>query len=161
MKKFIASTLITASLFLTGCGTSPNLDPTDKNYPLIVEKTKNDTRSGAIASTASYLLIVKPEKRKAVASELHKVATEVKQRLDAGTVEIYDVKALVVMLTAHGDSQDEEMATLMAQAVISLVESNLNINFGHLTVDLRQIVAKDLISSAIEGVLEVTSPFVR
>ncbi len=160
MKKLLCSLAILGSL-IAGCSVNhiPD-DPSDKNFPTVVAKVKTEVKNGTVLSTSSVLLLLTEESRTKVANEANGIARITKTAVENNNMDLPALKAYALTQILNSDDPKDRTMAMLINTIASLIESNLDAEFGKLPDDVRLSVGKELVVAALDSVIEITQPFV-
>lgn len=159
MKKTLAALFLTGTMLIGGCTVNKIPTPTDNTYPAFVQKATNETKTTATITTSGVLVAVNPKDRVKVATQANQIAKQVKEILAGDGVGLDELRALAVDLVSQ--ENDNGTAGLLVNSIVTVVESNLNINFANVQGDERVKLIKQLANAAADSVITTTQPFVN
>lgn len=159
MRKALISLAILTSMVVGGCTIDNAPDPSDPNFPALVEKSKQQVRTDATIAVAVYLgLIDNNDKRAKVGALSYEVASIVNQAVKNNDVNLEDVRKYANDLLSKSGVEDNQRAGLILNAVVATIQNHADVRLG-LSGDNRSQVVRELILGATEGVMEQTQQF--
>lgn len=160
MKKTLVTIGLIGAMFVGGCAVN-NIptDPNDPNFPVLVEKSKQQVKTDATVAVAVYLGLIDDDARRAKVGALsYDVASAVNQAVKEGQVSMEDVRKYANDLLQNSGVEDQQRAGLILNAIVAVIQNHVDVKLD-LEGNSRSQVVRELILGATEGVMEQTQQF--
>ena len=160
MKKTLITLGLASAILVGGCQVS-NIpaDPNDPNFPVVVDRAKQQVHTDATVAVAVYLgLIDNNEKRAKVGALSYDVASTIHKAVESNELSITDVRKYANDLLQNSGVEDQQRAGLILNAIVAVIQNHVDVKLD-LEGDARSKVVRELILGATEGVMEQTSQF--
>lgn len=165
MKKFLTTGLISAALlspltFVGGCNSmnAPSSMSEEDFNAFLKQDELAVQRASSIAVRIYALTISNDNERAKIAGYVYQVSDAVEKAMAIDTTTLEQVRALAMSLI-NSDSlnnKDRQVAGLILDSVVLVIEQNLDARFGEVKSDRRSVAGRALVKAAAKGIKDAT-----